>query len=73
MTIIVTEHQGRQLTWDVLRLSFTAGVVYVAHIVGASALTTVWAISASSVVLYAGAWFLYWHSLRAPQSASERS
>lgn len=64
-TLIVTEHQGLQLTWDVLRLSFTAGVVYAGHILGASPLMTVWALGISSVLLYMVAWFLSWRSLRA--------
>lgn len=63
-TLIVTEHQGLQLTWDVLRLVFTAGAVVVGHSLGASPLATVWAIGISSVLLYVVAWFVAWRSLQ---------
>jgi O-antigen/teichoic acid export membrane protein len=67
-TLIVTEHQGLQLSWDALRLLLTAGTIFGGHILGASPLATLWVVGISSVVLYVIAWFLCWRSLRVPLS-----
>jgi O-antigen/teichoic acid export membrane protein len=62
-TLIVTEHQGLQVTWDVLRLLLTAGAIYVCHLLGASPLTTMWVIGISSILIYVVGWALSWRSL----------
>jgi O-antigen/teichoic acid export membrane protein len=63
-TLIVTEHQWLQLSWDVMRLVLTAATIFGGYLLGASALTTVWALGVSSVVLYVVGWVLSWRSLR---------
>lgn len=63
-TLIVTEHQGLQLSWDVTRLMLVAGAVVGGYSLGASPLATLWALSISSVVLYLLGWLLSWRSLR---------
>lgn len=68
-TLIVFGEQVTQAAWDATRLLATTGAVGLCALTGQSALTAVWAFSATSAVTFAASW---WLSRRAIQKARSR-
>ena len=69
-TLIVFERQTTQLGWDAGRLALTAGAVSVSHVLGGSALTSIWTYGVSSAVAYTGSWALSLQTIRRTQPIS---
>jgi len=68
-TLLLLEHQGRQLAWDSTRLILTAGSLALCGLIGASITTAVVVLSISHVASYA---LLYMLSLKAPRALDRR-
>lgn len=69
-TLVVFEKQINQLWWDIGRLTSMAAVLSLFPLMGAGALTTVWAVGVLTALTYAAAWDM---SRRAIRTADARS
>ncbi len=63
-TLIVFERQITQLGWDTGRLALVAGAVGMCHLLGGSALATIWAYGLSSASAYTVSWWLSMLTIR---------
>ncbi|MBQ1047991.1 oligosaccharide flippase family protein [Micromonospora sp. C51] len=72
-TLIVFGRQGLQLAWDVGRTLLVAAAVTVPALVGASALTAVWAFGLTASLAYGASWLLSLHTVNATQRPKEPS